>query len=158
MARFVRLQQRHPFSPLWEFYVDTIMQPSARRRLSSYKDGHIATETFDLWRKQVEFRPFNLSHPGLNNHRAGHILSVLEAFRWLPNGGERKRPDWWPQDSAGLVELIEKEREEMGRLGYIDVGARWQAGGDEAPNTRPAAEDEASTSGSASPLKRKHTE
>lgn len=163
MVRFLSMEQLQPFSPLWEAYVCTIMQPLAQRRLTDNEGTGVATLTENaicLLKKQVELHPFNLSHAELNEYRAWHMLSALNGLRRLPLalGIPPQPPDWWPRDPAALVELLKKEREEVDTLGCINVGAKREPEVAGALNTTPAGANGASSSKTVSALKRKHAE
>lgn len=161
IKRYKNSEQRQILSPIWESYVYALSQPAARLFLNAHEKGNLHGHNeaaIDLYRKDLHFHPFNMSSPELNAFRAQNIFAVLEVFQGWPDDGQRERSDWWPRDTAGLVQLIKKEREEMDTLGYIDVGASRNADGGEAPIATGAGEHATSSSKTVSPLKRKHTE
>lgn len=131
----VKRNHREPLSPLCEAYITIFWKPSTRRSLQQlHQAGGAGEEGSDQVAAAIRFirlalvyHPFNLSHKDVNYHRSKNLLELMAVCRaQMGPDWAAVNPAWWPQEAAGMVELIKREREEMDRLGYI-VSAEEQA-------------------------------
>lgn len=124
LDRFVRRNEPGPLSGLWAAYVYAIWQPTCqvfldtnqREGVQELKAKNSITE---ISRRGAKSHPFNFSDDEVNAHRADKFLFLLKVLRTSAGGRVVAKPAWWPQDPAGIVAIVKREREEMDALGYL---------------------------------------